>query len=109
MDNNENKTKRYLPNQSMLTIRIVVGGYLVYLAYDIVSTEALAVPRIGIILFSILFAVAGAVLVITNIRSFIKGEYIGGKADFTEDEYEEESNQPVIDDNVNDDDSERMH
>jgi len=91
MDNNEKKTKRYLPNQSMLTIRVVVGGYLVYLAYDIVSTEALTVPRIGIILFSILFAVAGLFIVIATIRSFIKGEYIGGKADFTEDEYEEDN------------------
>ena len=106
-DNKENK-KKYLPNQSMLAIKAVLGGYLVYLAYDIMSTEILTGQRIGIILFCILFVIAGSILVITTVRSFIKGEYIGGKADFTEDENEEENNQPVIDDNANSDASERM-
>jgi len=107
-DKKDKRTKNSLPNQSMLAIRAVVGGYLVYLAYDIFSTESPTVPRVGIILFCILFIVAGIVLVITTLRSFIKGEYIGGKADFTEDEYEEEINQPIIDDNANDNDSGRM-
>ena len=106
--NNDKKTKRYLPTQSMLSIRAVVGAYLIYLAYDIANTEAITVPRIGIILFCILFVIAGIVLVITTIRSFIKGEYIGGKADFTEDEYGEENNQPIIDDDAGDSTSERM-
>lgn len=106
---NDNKEKKkYLPNQSMLAIKAVLGGYLVYLAYDIMSTEILTGPRIGIILFCVLFVIAGIFLVITTIRSFIKGEYIGGKADFTEDEYGEEDNQPIIDDNDGDNSSERM-
>ena len=106
---NDNKEKKkYLPNQSMLAIKAVLGGYLVYLAYDIMSTEILTRPRIGITLFCVLFVIAGIFLVITTIRSFIKGEYIGGKADFTEDEYGEENNQPIIDDNDGDNSSERM-
>lgn len=106
---NDNKEKKkYLPNQSMLAIKAVLGGYLVYLAYDIMSTEILTGPRIGITLFCVLFVIAGIFLVITTIRSFIKGEYIGGKADFTEDEYGEEDNQPIIDDNDGDNSSERM-
>jgi len=108
MNNNEKKSKRYLPTQSMLSIRVVVGVYLIYLAYDIANTEALTVSRIGIILFCILFVIAGIVLVITTVRSFIRGEYIGGKADFTEDEYEKENNQPIIDDDANNNGSERM-
>lgn len=106
-DNRENK-KKYLPNQSMLMIKAVLGGYLVYLAYDIMSTEILTGPRIGIMMFCVLFVIAGMILVITTIRSFIRGEYIGGKADFTEEENEEENNQPVTDDNANDNHSKRM-
>ncbi len=108
MNDNKEKKKKYLPNQSMLAIKAVLGGYLVYLAYDVMSTEILMGPRVGISLFCILFVVAGIILVITTIRSFIRGEYIGGKADFTEDEYEEENNQPVIDVDANDNGSERM-
>ena len=104
----ENKSRKYLPNQSMLAIKVILGGYLVYLAYDIMSTEIYAGPRIGIVLFCILFVVAGIFLIITTARSFIRGEYIGGKADIMEDEYEEENNQPVNDDNTNDNHSERM-
>ena len=58
--------------------------------------------------FCILFVIAGIVLVIMTIRSFIRGEYVGGKADFTEDEYGEENNQPIINDDVGDNSSERM-
>ena len=92
----------------MLAIKAVLGGYLVYLAYDVMSTEILTGPRIGITLFCILFVVAGIVLLFSTIRSFIRGEYVGGKADFTEDEYEEENNQSVINDDTNDNGSERM-
>lgn len=108
MNDNKDKKKKYLPNQSMLAIKAVLGGYLVYLAYDVMSTEILTGPRLGITLFCILFVIAGIVLVITTVRSFIKGEYIGGKADFTEDEYEKENNQPIIDDDANNNGSERM-
>jgi len=108
MNSNKDNKKSYLPNQSMLAIKAVLGGYLVYLAYDVMSTEILTGPRIGITLFCILFVIAGVMLLFSTIRSFIRGEYVGGKADFTEDEYEEENNQPVIDDNTNDNGSERM-
>lgn len=108
MNSNKDNKKSYLPNQSMLAIKAVLGGYLVYLAYDVMSTEILTGPRIGITLFCILFVIAGVMLLFSTIRSFIRGEYVGGKADFTEDENEEENNQPVIDDNANDNGSERM-
>ena len=108
MNSNKDNKKSCLPNQSMLAIKAVLGGYLVYLAYDVMSTEILTGPRSGITLFCILFVIAGVMLLFSTIRSFIRGEYVGGKADFTEDEYEEENNQPVIDDNANDNGSERM-
>ena len=41
MNSNKDNKKSYLPNQSMLAIKAVLGGYLVYLAYDVMSTEIL--------------------------------------------------------------------
>lgn len=104
----QTNSKKYLPNQSMLFLKGLIGGYLVYLAYDIISTEILAEARIGIIVAAGLFVLAGIVLVITTVRTFIRGEYVGGKADITEEEYEEENNQHINFDDVNDNDSERM-
>ncbi len=108
MNDNKDKKKKYLPNQSMLAIKAILGGYLVYLAYDVMSTEILTGPRVSITLFCILFVIAGIVLVVTTVRSFIRGEYVGGKADNTEEEYEEENTKHIIDDDVNDNGSERM-
>jgi len=107
-DKKEKNQKKYLPNPSMLAIKAVLGGYLVYLAYDVMSTEILTGPRIGIAIFCILFVVAGFVLVITTLRSFIKGEYIGGKADIMEAEDEQEIMQPVIDNSTDSNDTGRM-
>jgi hypothetical protein len=104
----EKKQNKYLPNQSMLAIRVVLGGYLVYLAYDIISLEMLTVLRIEVILLAMLFGVAGLILVIITLRSFIKGEYIGGKADITEEEDEQEIMQPVIDNSTDDNNINRM-
>ena len=107
-DQKEKKQKKYLPSQSMLIIRGFLAGYLLYLAYDIISLEVLAGVRFEVILFALLFVVAGIILVITTVRSFIKGEYIGGKADITEEEDAQENLQPVIDNSIDSDDIERM-
>lgn len=106
--NKQINSKKYLPNQSMLFLKGVIGAYLVYLGYDIVSTEILSEARIGIMIVAGLFVIAGITLVVTTVRSFIRGEYVGGRADNTEEEYEEENNQHINHDNVNDNDFKRM-
>ena len=61
------------PAQISLLLRMVGGGYLVYLAWDL--REAF---RDGsyFIVFAVLFALAGAVLLGHSIYKFVKKEYI---------------------------------
>ena len=67
------------PTQVVLTIRTIVGGYLMYLAYQIITSgnpiNAFMWIAVGI------FIIAGAALVIMSVKHFICGEYEGGKKD----------------------------
>lgn len=75
----EETTKSPYPTQVVLSIRAIVGGYLVYLAYQIITSgNEINIPMwiaVGI------FIVAGAALVIMSVKHFICGEYEGGKKD----------------------------
>lgn len=85
-DNSKKNKQSYLPSQTMLLIRMVLGGYLLFLAYDIVGTELLSGRRVVIIALCVIFVISGIILTSISIRSLIKGEYIGGKEDSTEEE-----------------------
>lgn len=67
------------PKQAILTIRAIVGGYVMYLAYQIITSgnEISAWMWAAIALF----IVAGTGLVVTSVKHFICGEYEGGKAE----------------------------
>ena len=67
------------PTQTVLTIRTIVGAYVLYLAYQIItSKDEISIPIwIGVAVFLI----AGTGLVIMSIKHFICGEYEGGKKD----------------------------
>lgn len=90
----QENNKKVLPTQAMLFLRGAVGVYLMYLAYDLFLDESRSASRMVIIIFSIIFMVAGAVIVFGIIRTWIRGEYVGGKADIWEEEeyaeYEED-------------------
>ena len=90
----EDTNKTVLPNQAMLFLRGFIGFYLIYLAYELIRDESKVAPRPLIIICSVLFVVAGVFMVVWIIRSWIRGEYIGGKADVSVDEeyveYEED-------------------
>ena len=97
---NENKkedtNKTVLPNQAMLFLRGAIGCYLMYLAYELIRDESMVAPRPIIIVCAVLFVIAGAVLVVWIIRSWIRGEYIGGKADTSVDEEYEEYEEDFV-------------
>ena len=86
MDNTEEtktiedaEKKKTYPTQVVLTIRMIVGIYVFYLAYQIVtSPDELSVPMWAAV---VLFFVAGAGLAVMSIKHFICGEYEGGKKD----------------------------
>ena len=67
------------PTQAVLTIRAIVGIYVVYLAYQIITSDSEITPwmwgAVG------LFIVAGTGLVVMSVKRFICGEYVGGKKD----------------------------
>lgn len=91
---NKENNKKVLPTQAMLFLRGSVGVYLMYLAFDLFKDESMSASRMVIIIFSIIFAVAGAIIVFGAIRTWIRGEFVGGKADVSDDEeyveYEED-------------------
>ena len=74
----EEKGKKYPPQMS-LTIRAIVGAYVLYLAYQIATSDSeVTIPMwlaVGV------FVIAGTGLVIMSIKHFICGEYEGGRKD----------------------------
>ncbi len=74
----EEKKSAY-PTQTILTIRAIVGGYVMYLAYQIIMSDGEISPWMWAAIA--VFIVAGSALVITSVKHFICGEYEGGKKD----------------------------
>ncbi len=77
-EKNDNNNKNY-PSQTVLTIRAIVGGYVIYLAYQIITSKSETTPLMWAAI--VLFIVAGSALVIMSVKHFICGEYEGGKKD----------------------------
>ncbi|MCR5686460.1 MAG: hypothetical protein K6G58_00300 [Lachnospiraceae bacterium] len=61
------------PSQTVLTIRAIVGGYVMYLAYQIITSDSELTPLMWAAV--ILFIVAGAGLIIMSVKHFICKEY----------------------------------
>lgn len=98
----ETKEKtRQLPTQVMLALRGFIGFYLIYLAVELIKDESYIAPRALVIICSILFAVVGVFMLVWIMHSFIKGEYVGGKADIEEEITEEMLLDPQEDININ--------
>ena len=74
----ETKKSRY-PTQVVLSIRIIIGAYVLYLAYQIATSDNEVTPLMWAAV--ILFIVSGTALVIMSLKHFIAGEYEGGKKD----------------------------
>lgn len=80
------KNKHKGPTQMNLYLRIVVGGYLVYLAYDLFKLQDVQAPDYWVMmLFVLLFVVIGAILVIFSLKGLIKKEYYDPDKDNEED------------------------
>lgn len=84
-----------LPTKGMLTIRVVVGGYLMYLAYSLFTDSSSGMPRWQVTAFSAFFVVAGAVIIGLTAYLYFNGMYEGGKWDVP-DETESEADAPVV-------------
>lgn len=89
MSKETNEKTRQLPTQVMLALRGFIGFYLIYLAVELIKDESYIAPRALVIICSILFAAVGVFMLVWIMHSFIKGEYVGGKADIQEEITEE--------------------
>ena len=67
------------PTQLALGIRAIVGGYVLYLAYQLITSENELTTLMWI--FAGVFVIAGSGLVIMSVKHFLSGEYEGGKKD----------------------------
>ena len=75
----EDTSPSVYPTQVVLSIRAIVGGYLMHLAYQIITSDSEVTSLMWIAVG--IFILAGAVLVIMSVKHFICGEYEGGKKD----------------------------
>ena len=82
-DRKDNRQKGNLPTQMNLGIRIVAGGYLLYLAYSIYGNtkEVEGAGKIVFPLAMVLFVLIGVVIIFSSLRAMQRGEYVGGSAD----------------------------
>ena len=71
--------KSAYPTQTLLAIRAIVGGYVIYLAYQLVTSgDKMSIPIWAAV---VVFIIAGAALIVLSVKHFICGEYEGGKKD----------------------------
>ena len=76
------KEKSNLPTQTMLGIRIIVAGYILYLSYDLFKTrEVSTMPFWVLVTFLVLFVICSVFIIVHSIYLYAKGMYVGGKAD----------------------------
>lgn len=86
-----NDKKKSLLPKSTLVIRLIVGGYLVYLAYELILGLKEKTPDgapVGLSVgAAVVFAICGLLLVIFSGKDFLKGNFQGGTMDVsTEDD-----------------------
>ena len=90
--------KRKKPTMMMLLIRIVVGGYLIYLAHSLITDIGSSDYKKLMFVFAVLFVFAGILLIILSARSFITKDYANPfDADEDEDDSEDISKQLSMD------------
>lgn len=91
MEQNNEKKKiptKQLPTKLTLTIRLLVGAYLLYTAYGLFpgATSATEENHLLLAVFMVLFAVIGVLLLVVSGRSLLQGRYADGELDAGEEE-----------------------
>lgn len=74
---------RVLPTKVVLTIRVLVGAYLLYTAYSLIGgvTGGEGRDKYFFAAFIVFFTVAGIILMIFSGRDLMRGKYAGGAMD----------------------------
>lgn len=87
-EKNQKIETKYLPTKFMLTVRVLVGAYLLYTSYSLIDGVMNGEGRdkyfLGI--FMIAFTIIGIALMIFAGRDLLRGKYVGGEMDAGEEE-----------------------
>ena len=78
-ENVQDTKKKSYPSKGMLSIRIVVGAYILYNMYEIIVSDSEKSVLIYVLVAAL--TVAAGIIIVMSIIHYIKGEYSGGKAD----------------------------
>ncbi len=86
---------RGLPDRAVLTIRLIIGGYLLYIDYQIFDDvmRRQGISKYVMIGFMVLFALAGSVLIVLSIRGLFRSEEPGRKKEETPETENHDENQ----------------
>ena len=87
--------KKSYPTQVVITIRVIVGAYVLYNMYDILTNNT--EKSILMYIVAVLMGLAGLVLVVIGVKNLIMGEYEGGRADKREASDDEEKTADKLD------------
>ena len=76
-EQNQTVEKVKLPTKVTLTIRVLVGGYLLYTAYSLIDAFKTNTGKEQLFfgVFMLLFVVCGIFLVVHGVRGLINGKY----------------------------------
>lgn len=93
MEQNKDNEKKKIPTKQLptkltLTIRLLVGAYLLYTAYGLFpgATSPTEENHLFLAVFMIVFAVIGVLLLVVPGRALLQGRYVGGELDAGEEE-----------------------
>lgn len=78
--------KKSLLPKSTLILRLIAGGYLIYLAFELITglSNTEGAPPWVTIGAAVLFGICGCVLVFGSAKAFVKGNFQGGIMDVQE-------------------------
>ena len=90
MDQNQKKQPVFLPRKGSLNLRLIGGGYLLYLCYQLGKglSEAKQNDKLIMMAAIVVFAVVGVIIVVTSLKALKEGRFVGGAMDHSEENTE---------------------
>ena len=82
MNLKERWNNRKVSQSGLIAIRIIAGGYVAYLAFDLIKNRATSdvAPEV-LVPLSIILLAAGSAICIVSVIDLFQGRYVGGKGD----------------------------
>ena len=87
MEQNQKKQPAFLPRKGSLNLRLIGGGYLLYLCYQLGKglSETKQNQKLIMMAAIVVFAVVGVIIFVTSLKALKEGRFVGGAMDHSED------------------------